>query len=350
MNTRSARPLQAVPEPGRERRIEWTDAELVATEFPPPRWAVLGLISEGLNILAGAPKLGKSWLSLGLGAAVSLGEPALGSIPVEQGPVLYLALEDTGLRLQKRRRTMLAAGGRPSLHLRLRVACPLWSAGGEAEIAAWLDEHPDARLVIIDTFEKIRGRSGSSGSAYADDYIAAGRIKALADAYGVPVLLVHHVRKAAADDFLATVSGTNGIAGAADTILVLERPRGEADGVLHVTGRDVEEADHAMNFDPTTGAWTKLGGPAGDYLLSDTRALITRFLRDYPSRKPKEIADALQLPPATVRQTCKRMVAAGQLRVDGSGHYHPTEQRDSGADPDLSHLSRCHATAPDQGE
>ena len=130
----------------------------------------------------------------------------------------------------------------------------------------------------------------------------------------MPFLLIHHVRKQAADDFLATVSGTNGIAGAADTILVLERPRGEADGVLHVTGRDVEESDHAMSFDQATGAWTKLDGPADDYLLSETRTLITRLVRDYPGQKPKEIAEALQLPAATVRQTCKRMVAAGQLR------------------------------------
>jgi AAA domain len=350
MTAHPARPLHAVPEHGRERRIEWTDAELVATEFPPPRWAVPGLISEGLNILAGAPKLGKSWLSLGLGAAVSLGEHALGAIPVEQGPVLYLALEDTGLRLQKRRRKMLAAGGQPSPHLRLRVACPLWSAGGEAEIAEWLDANPYARLVIIDTFEKIRGRGGPAGSAYADDYIAAGRIKTLADAYGVPFLLVHHVRKQAADDFLATVSGTNGIAGAADTILVLERPRGEADGVLHVTGRDVEEADHALRFEPTTGAWTKLDGPADDYLLSDTRALITRFVRDYPGRKPKDIAEAIDLAPGTVRQTCKRMVDAGQLRVDGSGHYHPLDRRDSGTAPDLSHLSLRHTSPADQAK
>lgn len=353
MSPRPARPLQPVPEP-REQRIEWTDAELVHTEFPPPRWAVPGLISEGLNILAGAPKLGKSWLSLGLGAAISLGDPALGAIPVEQGPVLYLALEDTGLRLQKRRGQMLAGGGRPSPHLRLRVACPPWPVGGEAEVAEWLETNADARLVIIDTFERIRGRGGTAGSAYADDYIAAGRIKTLADAYGVPFLLVHHVRKQGAEDFLATVSGTNGIAGSADTILVLERPRGEADGVLHVTGRDVEEADHALRFDPTTGAWTKLDGPAEDYVLSETRALITRFIRDYPAQKPKEIADALQMSAATVRQTCKRMVAVGQLRVDGSGRYYPNqphEMRDStAADPELSQVSRCHATPPDQGK
>jgi hypothetical protein len=237
------RPLRAVPAASAPRKTGWTDAELATVEFPPPRWAVPGLISEGLNLLVGAPKLGKSWLSLGMAAAIASGDPVLGSIPVEQGPVLYLALEDTGRRLQRRRAIQIRGGSRTTPHLRMETVCPVWNAGGEGAIQQWLEDNRNARLVIIDTFEKIRGRGPSSGSAYADDYLAAGRIKELADHYGVPFLVVHHVRKAAADDFLALVSGTNGIPGAADTILVLERSRGSADGVLHVTGRDVEEND-----------------------------------------------------------------------------------------------------------
>lgn len=108
-----ARPLASVPNPGK-RKTRWTDAELMAVDFPEPRWAVPGLLCEGLNLLAGAPKLGKSWLSLGLGAAIANGEPALDTIEVERGPVLYCALEDTGRRLQRRRRQMLSAGSRPA--------------------------------------------------------------------------------------------------------------------------------------------------------------------------------------------------------------------------------------------
>jgi RecA-family ATPase len=94
-----------VPVPNQPaRKTRWTDAELMAVDFPEPRWAVPGLLCEGLNLLAGAPKLGKSWLSLGLGAAIANGDPALNTIDVERGPVLYCALEDTGRRLQRRRR------------------------------------------------------------------------------------------------------------------------------------------------------------------------------------------------------------------------------------------------------
>ncbi|WP_435121271.1 AAA family ATPase [Amycolatopsis thermoflava] len=344
------RPLSSVPDqPARKTR--WTDAELMAVDFPEPRWAVPGLLCEGLNLLAGAPKLGKSWLSLGLGADIANGDPVLGGIEVERGPVLYCALEDTGRRLQRRRRQMLAAGGRAAPLLTLETACPTMAHGGEALLCEWLDANPAARLVIIDTFAKMRGADPVGMSAYAADYAAAVRFKTLADHYGVPFLLIHHVRKQSAEDFQDTVSGTNGLTGAVDATLVLKRARGQADGVLHVTGRDVEEAEYAMSFDATSGAWTKLDGPAADYQMHDTRAQIKRFVRDYPGQKPAAIADALQLNPNTVRQTCTRMAKDGQLRAAPGGTYYPAEPAsDSDSTPELSHLSLRHSTVPDQQE
>ncbi|PPK65770.1 AAA family ATPase [Actinokineospora auranticolor] len=329
------------------RQSRWTDTELMATQFPEPRWAVPGLLCEGLNILAGAPKLGKSWLSLGLGASISTGEPALGVVDVDKGPVLYCALEDTGRRLQRRRRHMLKAGGRPSPLLTLETSCPPMTAGGDAVIVDWLEANPAARLVIIDTFEKMRGTDTPGMSAYAADYLAAGRFKRIADHYEVPILLIHHVRKQGHEDWSALVSGTNGLTGAADSILVLERGRGEDTGVLHVTGRDVEEADYAMRFDSDTGAWTKLDGPAEDYLMADTRVRLIHHIRAYPGSKPADIAEALDIKPATVRKTLGRMVTDGQLRND-RGAYHPPS--DTTPAPDPSHLSLCHSTSVDQRE
>ncbi|WP_046199870.1 AAA family ATPase [Amycolatopsis keratiniphila] len=322
--TTSPRALVPVPTPP-ERRTRWTDAELMREEFPPPKWAVPGLLAEGLNLLAGAPKLGKSWLSLGFGADIANGDPVLGSIDVERGPVLYCALEDTGRRLQRRRRQMLAAGGRAAPLLTLETACPTMTAGGEQLLIDWLEENPHARLVIIDTYEKMRGSDAPGMSAYAGDYAAASRFKRLADHYSVPFLLIHHVRKQGAEDWQNLVSGTAGLTGAVDATLVLERGRGQADGVLHVTGRDVEEADYAMLFDAQAGAWTKLDGPASDHTVSNTRADILRLLREHGPLKPARIAEALQLVPNTVRQTCKRMQEAGQLQVDREGTYSAPE-------------------------
>jgi RecA-family ATPase len=118
------RPLTPVPDQPAPRRTRWTDAELMAVQFPEPKWTVPGLLCESVNMLAGAPKLGKSWMSLGLGAAIANGDPALNSIDVERGPVLYCALEDTGRRLQRRRRQMLAARGRAAPLLTSKPPAP----------------------------------------------------------------------------------------------------------------------------------------------------------------------------------------------------------------------------------
>jgi AAA domain-containing protein len=306
-------------------RTAWSAQELMSMDFPRPRWAVPGIVCEGVSLLAGPPKVGKSWMVLALGLDISAGHPALGSIATEAGPVLYLALEDTPRRLQARIRTVLADRPPPA-SLTLGITCPPIPHGGDAYLVDWLDAHPDARLVVIDVFAKVRGNPPPGMAAYDADYAAMTRIKRIADHYGVAVLLVHHVRKAAAEDFLATVSGTNGLAGAADAVLVLERARAQADGVLHVTGRDVDETDYALAFDPAAGAgaWRLLDGPAADYLMRDTRALILRHLRDYPGQRPKQIAEALCLDPATVRQTCRRMADDGQLHATPGGAYSPT--------------------------
>jgi hypothetical protein len=167
-------------------------------------------------------------------------------------------------------------------------------------------------------------------------------------------VLVHHVRKAAAEDFLATVSGTNGLAGAADAVLVLERARAQADGVLHVTGRDVDETDYPLAFDSDAGAWQLLDGRAEDYQLGETRSMVMRYLRDYPNRTPKEIADALQVDAATIRQTCRRMAEAHQLRAVG-GKYRPangdtSDSSDTTQPITPSLLSLRHSTPADLGE
>jgi hypothetical protein len=307
-------------------RTAWTADELMAEQFPPPRWAVPGLIAEGVNLLAGPPKVGKSWLSLGLALAVAGGDDALGSIPTQAGAVLYLALEDTPRRLQSRMRRILDQRPAPR-GLTLATICPPLPDGGATAISAWLARNPAARMVVVDVFAKVRGRPAPGVSAYDADYAAIGHAKKLADDHAVAVVLVHHVRKAGADDYLTEVSGTNGLAGAADATLVLKRPRGEADGMLYVTGRDVDESEHALRFTPDAGAWTLLDGPPGDYALSATRAAITRHVRDHPGSTPKAIADATGIGADNVRKTCQRMAASGQLIADTAGRYRPPETR-----------------------
>jgi hypothetical protein len=344
-------PATAAAPPRRERpRTAWTADQLMATTFPEPKWAVPGILAEGVNLLAGPPKVGKSWLSLGLGLAVAAGGRAFDAVPVDGGPVLYLALEDTPRRLQTRMGKLL--GGQPApAGLTLVTECPPFPQGGTDAIAAWLDRNPAARLVVIDVFAKMRGASPPGASAYDADYLAVGHAKRLADHYGVAVVLVHHVRKAGSDDFLTEVSGTNGIAGAADATLVLKRARGQADGILHVTGRDVEEAEYALSFQQASGAWQLLEGPASDHTIGDTRAAVLRYVREHPGAKPKDIAEALPAVDAdTVRRTCSRMAEAGQLSKDGSGRYYPDTDARTVAGHGVSQVSDCPVNPPDQHE
>lgn len=303
------------------RQTEWTAAELRTASFPPPRWAVPGLLSEGVNLLAGPPKVGKSWLALALAVAVATGGKALGSIEVQAGPVLYLALEDTGRRLKSRLGKVLADRDVWPQSLAFAIEWPPLTHGGDRQLAAWLADNPAARLVILDVFAKLRGTVPPGMSAYDADYAAIGRVKALADYYGVAVLLIHHTRKATGDDFLADVSGTNGLAGAADTTLVLRRTRGEADGILQVVGRDVDEAQYAMGFYPDLGLWQLLDKPPAELGISDTAAAILAHLRQHEGQTPKQISQATGLSHANVKRTVARMAERNQLDTDGRGHY-----------------------------
>ncbi len=299
-------------------RSSWTAEELLATDFPEPRFAVPGVITEGLNLFVGAPKLGKSWLALNLAIAVASGGRALGVIPVDRGEVLYLALEDGPRRLKKRLEMVLGAEPAPEgLHFETE-----WQAladGGAKDLGTWLAMHPGTRLVVVDVIARLRSPVKNNSDRYLFDYMIGEEIKRVADHHGCAVIAVHHTRKAAADDFVDSVSGTNGLAGAADTIIVLKRSRGQADATFHVTGRDVEEQELALNFDPHIGTWALLGD-AQEWRLSETRRQMIEAIREAGPSQPKAIADALDLPRDLVRQTVTRMAKDGQL-VNSAGTY-----------------------------
>lgn len=301
-------------------RTHWTAQELMATHFPAPKWAVPGIIAEGVNLLCGPPKVGKSWASLDLGLAVAGGGKAFGSIDVDPGEVLYLALEDTGRRLQSRMRKLLAGAPAPA-GFDLVTACPTMDRGGSEAIADWLTRHTAARLVVIDVFAKMRGAAMPGSSAYEADYAAVNAIKHLADTFTVPFVVVHHLRKMSSDDFLSEVSGTHGIAGAADATMVLKRVRAQADGVLAVTGRDIDETEYAVSFDSDTGRWHLMDGNVDELTTTDTRAAIIAFLRQHEASGPRAIATATALNEATVKSTCRRMREDGILVADARGRY-----------------------------
>lgn len=301
------------------RKTSWTAAELLAAHFPEPRWAVPGLIGEGVTLLAGPPKAGKSWLALNLCVAVSAGGKALSSIDVQAGPCLYLALEDTGRRLKDRLSKVLGPSPAPP-GLIIATECPPLAEGGLTLISKWIENHQAPRLVMIDVFERIRGQARQGESAYTADYTAVREVKSLADEHQVGIVLIHHVRKVGAADFISEVSGTLGLAGAADTVAVLKRSRGELDGVLAVTGRDVEENEYALRFDTGLGTWQMLG-LASELVASDTRQKILAFVAEHVSARPAEVALGTGLDKELTKKTMQRMRYDGQLDTEGNGNY-----------------------------
>lgn len=220
---------------------EWLDAQT----FDPLEYAIPGIIPEGLGLLVAPPKAGKSWLVAALGLAAAAGGTALGSIRVTKRPVLYLALEDGDRRLQDRFRKIMGGQGLiPKGMCRITKAHPNMAPGIAAE---FLTLYSDAKpFIVIDTLAKVRPPKGAEDS-YQADYQFMSRYKNIVDEHpGATILFVHHSRKAEAVDFIDSVSGTAGLAGAADFTLVLRRARQSEDAVLEVTGRDVAEGAYAL--------------------------------------------------------------------------------------------------------
>ncbi len=293
----------------------FTAAELQSTEFPPIRWIVPDLLPEGLTLLAGKPKLGKSWLSLDLALSVALGGRALGK-ECEQGAALYLALEDNPRRLQRRLRKIEPELEWPGA-LEFRTEFPRLDAGGLNLLREWLKEHGDARLIIVDTLAVVRPQHKAADSAHSGDYGALRGLHQLAGEFGVAVLVVHHLRKADAEDPFDSVSGSTGLTGAADATLILSQRDGDV--TLYGRGRDLEEIETALEFDAETCRWRDLGDPA-EAFASDTRAAIFSAIRR-GCATPAEIRDATDLDHNLIRQTLVRMVRAGDLRKEGRGRY-----------------------------
>lgn len=315
---------------GRQAGIYWTATELMSADFPPPRWAVPGLVAEGLNLLVGSPKLGKSWLCLGLAVSIAAGGRALGKVQVDRGEVLYAALEDTPRRLQDRLASVLH-GEPPPEGLHIVTSLPrLPEAAGVLD--EWLTEHPAARLVIIDVLRKVRPLGEGTKSMYDADYDALGSLKALADRHGVSFLLVHHSRKQVDDgDVFNEVSGSTGLTGAADAVLYAKRARNTSEAILHVTGRDVTEREYGMTWDAETCSWLLSDEPAMLATMGSTRRKILEHIAAHEGDSPAQVSQALSLKADSVRQTMRRMVDDDQLGTDGEGRYFLPKS--------LSHLS-----------
>jgi hypothetical protein len=302
-----------------------TAKDLKGVEFPPRRWAVPDLITEGLTILAGRPKVGKSYLILNISAAIAAGGLALGKIEVEQGEVLYLGLEDSKRRLQERLKKIMPPDTLwpESLFLEAIGGLPKLNQGGLAILDAWLKKYPGVKLVVVDTLAKVKPGKGRHEDAYQHDAAIIGDLQKLAFEHGVALILVHHTNKRQTDDIVEEVSGTYGLTGAADCVAVLSRKaRGQMDGSLKLTGRDQEDQDLALKFDPDLGLWDLIG-ETRKVMRSKEREAIMDILQRYGPLTYKEIAAHLEKNPNNINALLYKMKDAGEVRQSGDKYILP---------------------------
>ena len=218
-------------------RLQTIDADtLQSTAYEPVSFVVDDLLPQGLHLLAGAPKIGKSWLALWLCLCAAQGKP-LWTFATRPCEVLYLCLEDSFQRIQSRLFD-LTEDAPPTLHF--AVMSQQLHNGLVEQIEQFLKEHPQTRLIVIDTLQRIR-TAGNDANPYASDYRDIGVLKALADKHRIAILLVHHLRKELADDVFSRISGTTAISGAVDSSFTLiEDKRGSGKAKLSCIGRDIE--------------------------------------------------------------------------------------------------------------
>ena len=253
-------------------------AELRTMTFEPVRYVLPGFIVEGVTLLVGRPKVGKSWWVLDLCLGCAAGLITLGKLKAMEGDVLYLALEDGKRRLQKRLDKLLPIfGGEWPERLKL-VPMGGWrraDQGGLQDIEEWCKSVSKPILIVVDTLARFRKPQNNKTPLYGSDYEAIAGLQQIATQFQVAIVVLHHDRKSDAEDAFDTVSGTLGLTGAADTILIIKR--GANGVVLHARGRDIEESETAMQFDKQTCRWTILGA-AADVLQSNERAKIIAAL------------------------------------------------------------------------
>jgi RecA-family ATPase len=277
---------------------------------------VPGIISQGVTLLASKPKIGKSYLCLHIGLGVASGGKVLG-IEVAAQDVLYMALEDKKEDMQQRLQKMLGSAPAPD---RLKIVFK-WDPigkGGLQDLEEWLVKHPETRLVIIDTLGKICDLNQGN---YHADYEIISKFKDIAARHKIAIVLVHHLRKTGARDEFDGVSGSTGLTGAVDTIVILKRKRLQTEATLLISGRNQKEAELALRFDQTTGIWEPREQTEENHLTPERHEIVELLKKAPAPLRLQEIAQALGKKRANVGNLMNKLIKQGITERISYGHY-----------------------------
>jgi hypothetical protein len=312
----------ALVEPMPRLRFETISAPTLADKTQPPvRYVIPGKLPAGATLFVGRGKDGKSLMVWNIALATATGGKALGAYDVEQGDVLYLALEDGERRGQQRLFDQMDHFGMKEAPPRLDLV--FWTAprigeGFMERLETWVDEHPEARLVIVDILEKVRPARTRDG-VYVDDYRALEALQQFGQRYNIAVLVVHHSNKTKPDDFRDTANGSMGLIGACDTFWSLQRMAGATEATLKMLGRDIAPQDLALQF--LDGFWSVLGDTATVQMRDERKALVEVLRLSPAPLTPVQIAEKLQKNINTTRVLLRKLVMAGVIMQPQYGLY-----------------------------
>jgi hypothetical protein len=308
-----------------EKRLETVDGlTLFNADYPVPVGVIDRLLFKGVTLLAGRPKVGKSWLALQLALAVGRCEDFMAHFAVNNpGRVLYFALEEPRSRTSNRIKTLVST---PEVTLQniqfvYRGQLKSLTKGGAEQLDALLTTHP-AELVVIDTLLAVV-QAGAKRDLLRSDYAEIGLLSGLAEKHETAILLVCHLRKMAADYDLDGVAGTTGLTAGCDAVWTLKRLT-SGEFILGVTGREMEEQTYALrlNNQPGSFGWRILGDGA-EVKLTPERAKVLSFLRDEGPHTPAQIADKLEKKRPTVRRLVQKLAAEGLIVKGPDQRYRP---------------------------
>jgi hypothetical protein len=299
-------------------------------EFQELVWSVHGLIPQGLTILGGRPKSGKSFMMLQAALDVVHGRKALGQFQTERSKALYFALEDSPRRIQDRLQ-MLDPDGRNSADglkdLVFAYKLPKLAAGGLAAIEDAVNQGA-YKLVVIDTFGRVCAPQRGGGDTFRADYDEIAALQESAQRLGISIVLIHHTRKPVpqarvdADDPMDRILGSTGITAAADQLLVLGKV-GES-LALHVISRDAASNDWEVFHDLDSPAWEVKGKLSAQAVMGPQRRRIIDVLNAKGAMMPAEIAKALKRTQGSTRMLLREMYSEGQVYQMDNGKYDTT--------------------------
>ena len=297
--------------------LDTIDAKSLSEEdFPPVVWLIEGLITAGLSLLVGSPKIGKSFLALEMAVHIAIGEELFNKT-TSKSAVLYFALEDSPRRLQGRLKMLSVENPPGSLHFATSIPEDLELKDFIKVLENYIDEHPEIKCIFIDTMQRVR--QASSNDTYSTDTAFLVPYQEIAIKRGISIIMIHHTRKSDAEDPFMLISGTQGLMGVSDTAIVVTSSRGTPDRIMYITGRDVNEAQLAFSFD--AGHWELLGD-ASEVQLSKERKKILEVMKDIAGEPgPKEIAELTGIPYSSVKNMLPKMVKEGHINKLARGKY-----------------------------